>query len=164
MAIRRLPLLLAALCVVACSRPGDVEAPARDDALSGAGPLHLEGRYRLVRVDGDSLPARVDRRPGCSLELVYGALTLRADRFYFTDTTRERCEGETPRQESWIAQGRYETSGETLRFHPDSGTAFGAAEGVRGAGAGELLLLRLHTEAGPEEVEWLFVRRDRPGR
>ena len=97
-----------------------------------------------------------------TLQLVYGALTLQEGRFYFTDTTRERCEGEDSRQESWIAQGTVEALGETLRFHPDSGTAFSAAEGLfRGA---EIRLLRLHTEGGTEEVDWLLVRRDRPGR
>lgn len=155
MAPRLLPLL-AVLLLVACDRPSR-EAP---DPVADAPAW--EGRYRLVRAGGDSLPALLDRRPGCSVQLVYGALTLQEGRFYFTDTTRERCEGEDSRQESWIAQGTVEALGETLRFHPDSGTAFSAAEGLfRGA---EIRLLRLHTEGGTEEVDWLLVRRDRPGR
>lgn len=155
MAPRLLPLV-AVLLLVACDRPSK-EAP---DPVADAPAW--EGRYRLVRAGGDSLPALLDRRPGCSVQLVYGALTLQEGRFYFTDTTRERCEGEDSRQESWIAQGTVEALGETLRFHPDSGTAFSAAEGLfRGA---EIRLLRLHTEGGIEEVDWLLVRRDRPGR
>lgn len=152
----RFPPLLAVLLFVACDRPSE-EAPGPAPEAPA-----WDGRYRLVRAGGDSLPALVDRRPGCSVQLVYGALTLDEGRFYFTDTTREGCQGEAPRQESWIAQGTVEASGETLRFHPDSGTAFSAAEGLfRGA---EIRLLRLHTEEGTEEVDWLLVRRDRPGR
>lgn len=155
MAPRLLPLV-AVLLLVACDRPSREAADPVADAPA------WEGRYRLVRAGGDSLPALLDRRPGCSVQLVYGALTLQEGRFYFTDTTRERCEGEDSRQESWIAQGTVEALGETLRFHPDSGTAFSAAEGLfRGA---EIRLLRLHTEGGIEEVDWLLVRRDRPGR
>lgn len=154
MATRLVPLL-ALVFLVVCTRPADEGIPAADDGA----PAAWEGRYRLVRADGDSLPALLDHRPGCSVQLVYGALTLQENRFYFTDTTRERCEGETPRQESWIAQGTYETAGETLRFHPDSGTAFGAAEGIHGDD--EIRLRRLRTEQGVEEVDWLFVRRER---
>ncbi len=160
MATRLFPFL-AIVSLVACSRPPDEEA-ASGDTTSAATPAAWEGRYRLVRVDEDSLPALLDREPGCSLQLVYGALTLLEGRFYFTDTTRKRCEGEAPRQESWIAQGTYEAAGESLRFHPDSGTAFGAAEGI--LRDGEVLLRRLHTEEGTQEVGWLFVRRDRTGR
>lgn len=157
------PVLAVLTTIFACSRPADDGPAAHPDSASGTTiPARWEGRYRLVQAGGDSLPALLDHRPGCSLQLVYGALTIQAERFYFTDTTHERCEGETPRQELRIAQGSYVTRGETLRFHPDSGTAFGAAEGVHGED--EIRLRRLHTETGTEEVDWLFVRRDRPGR
>lgn len=163
MATHLVTLLAVLSTTLACSRPADDAPPAPSDTAAAATtPARWEGRYRLVSADGDSIPALLDRRPGCSLQLVYGALTLQADHFYFTDTTHERCEGETSRQESWIAQGTYQAAGETLRFNPDSGTAFGAAEGV--LGDGEIRLRRLHTEEGTEEVDWLFVRRDRPGR
>lgn len=154
----RLLLLLAVVSLAVCSRPPTEEASAPVETA----PEAWEGRYRLVTANGDSLPALLDHRPGCSVQLVYGALTLHEDRFYFTDTTRERCEAEASRQESRIAQGTYEVAGETLRFRPDSGAAFGAAEGV--LGDGRIRLRGLPTEAGAEETDWLFVRRDRPGR
>ncbi|HZD18158.1 MAG TPA: hypothetical protein VE669_08455 [Actinomycetota bacterium] len=94
--------------------------------------------------------------------LVYGALTLQGNRFYFTDTVRERCAGRTTRQESRIAEGAYEAAGETLRFQPDSAAAFGAAEGI--FGGDWIRLLRLRDDAGTQDVDWLFVRRDRTGR
>ena len=152
---------IAMLLLLGCGRPAGDGTPAVADSAHAETPP-WEGRYRLVTADGDSLPALLDHRPGCSLQLVYGALTLQRDHFYFTDTTRERCEGQPPRQESWIAQGRYRVAGDTLRFQPDSGTAFGAAEGL--LADGRIRLRRLHAEGGAQEVDWLFARRDRTGR
>ena len=89
---------------------GGVLAAGADGARAQA-----TGTWTLAEVDGQALPAVVDR-DGCTEEVTEGTLTLGGDgRWTLAVTERETCDGEVD-EEREDDDGRYTVEGVTIRF------------------------------------------------
>ncbi|HEV2149438.1 MAG TPA: hypothetical protein VGR37_18695 [Longimicrobiaceae bacterium] len=102
--------------------PEDVARQPRPDA-------GIQGVYRLMQVNGSTLPAVVDRRGGCEVRAVHGTLSLEEGGFSFSGTTQEVCGATTRPPVAHRAEGRYARDGATVRFTAGAATAFGSATG-----------------------------------
>lgn len=159
-------LLSGALLSAACGGGGgeDME-PSYDPAPERAGPTRpaaagIEGMYELTGVNGAELPAAVQERDGCRVEVLEGALRMEAERFAFQNRTREVCrDGGSPEPVLHSAGGTYEVRDRNVILRADVGEAFTEARGT--ADETTVTLERLSTEAGSENVTWQFERRDR---
>lgn len=160
LALRPSLILALALVTLACGRTEPDQETPIGTPPPGQPLLTREGRYTMVAAGDDSLPASVDWRPGCRLQITAGALTLQDRRFAFTSTARELCDGQAAgRVATHEARGTYAVDRGSLFLSTEQGTAFGVAKGdVSDDG---LRLRQLETNSGPKEVEWVF-RRDGP--
>jgi hypothetical protein len=129
--------------------PGAAQRPAQG---SGRG---LDGEYRLARVEGEALPATVDRRPGCEIQIVSGTLAVERGEFRFRSVSREICDGRGRDEHTHRAVGRVARD-EASEFALEStdGEAFGTAHGTRSDD--RLVIHRVAHEGGAVDVQWEF--------
>ncbi len=118
----------------------------------------LPGRYQLGSVEGESLPVIIGEGPECNLQLANGELTIRESLdFLLRATTQHVCGGERVSQDVHTAEGQILPDGGTLRFNARYDSLFATAHGLR-QDDGAIVINRLDTEGGPQEVNWRFLR------
>ena len=117
----------------------------------------LSGRYRLVSVQGESLPATIGMGPECELLLGEGELRIvESRRFTIQTKTWENCNGERGNELTHEAEGRMSLAGDRIRFEATYDAMFGSASGS--VQDGEIHIDTFSTEGGEQEVEWTFRR------
>ncbi|MBV9773141.1 MAG: hypothetical protein JO040_04290 [Gemmatimonadetes bacterium] len=89
----------------------------------------VEGTYTLVEVNGSTLPATVELRPGCSARVVTARLALERGRFSFSGTTQESCNGRNTGPMARRAEGSYRRDDDAVHFTAQIGGRSGTAEG-----------------------------------
>lgn len=135
--------------------PGAPPSPIDKEPVVEENPL--SGRYRLVSVQGESLPATIGVGPECELFLGDGQLRIHDDgRFAIRTKTWEDCNGERGNEQAHEAEGRMSRDGDRIRFEATYDSMFGSASGnVRGR---EIHIDTFETEGGEQEVDWTFRR------
>lgn len=130
--------------------PGGTQPPA---PASGS---RLAGEYRLARVEGEALPATVDRRPGCEIQIVAGTLAVARGEFSFSSVSREICDGRNADDQTHRAVGRVtREEGSEFALESTDGQAFGMAHGTRSDD--RLVIHRVAHEGGAVDVQWEFL-------
>jgi hypothetical protein len=154
-------LVIAALAAAGCSGGGG-EAPVSGEARPlRDGPTrppeaHMEGNYFLVFADGSGLPAIMEQRNGCHVEVLDGSLRVEAGRFAFQNRVREVCGGVPGDLVMHAAGGTVILDGNQVTLQADVGDAFAEATGV--ADEQSILIQRMGTDAGVQNVSWRFDR------
>jgi hypothetical protein len=162
--MRRGCLILAlAMPLAACTPDPDGQHPVSGEAVPAqAGPerppeAHMEGQYALAAVEGQTLPATIERDERCRTEIVDGALRVEAGRFAFQNRVREVCGPLEPAEPAMhAAGGTVMIDGDRVVLEADVGQAFSRAEGV--ADESSITLRRLSTQEGSITVNWRFER------
>jgi hypothetical protein len=115
----------------------------------------LAGEYRLASVEGEALPATVDRRPGCEIQIVAGTLAVERGEFSFSSVSREICNGRNADDQTHRAVGRVaRDEGSEFALESTDGEAFGTAHGTRSDD--RLVIHRVAHEGGGVDVQWEF--------
>lgn len=115
----------------------------------------LAGEYRLARVEGEALPATVDRRAGCEIQIVSGTLTVARGEFRFSSVSREICDARAPDDHTHRAVGRVaRDEGSEFALESTDVEAFGIAHGTRSDD--RLVIHRVAHEGGALDVQWEF--------
>lgn len=115
----------------------------------------LAGEYRLASIEGEALPATVDRRPGCEIQIVSGTLAVARGEFSFSSVSREICNGRNADDQTHRAVGRVaREEGSEFALESTDGEAFGTAHGTRSDD--RLVIHRVAHEGGAVDVQWEF--------
>jgi hypothetical protein len=129
-------------------------ADPRPLPASPAAAAALAGSFRVVRLDGQPLPATMHRAARCEVQLVAGTLVLADNEFRFESRTRELCDGTPGQQQNLQATGLLVREGERLRMETRQGNAFAHAE-ARISG-NQIIIDRVLGEPGEYRVEWIL--------
>jgi hypothetical protein len=130
-------------------------APGETQRAAPASGTRLAGEYRLASVEGETLPATVDRRPGCEIQIVSGTLAVERGEFSFSSVSREICNGRNLDDQTHRAVGRVtREEGSEFALESSDGEAFGIAHGTRSDD--RLVIHRVAHEGGAVDVQWEF--------
>lgn len=132
-------------------QPERVEEPPVADAGT-----FQEGTYRLVQVQGESLPMVLYMTTDCDTNLLRGELTLKDGEFNFQSYTAEECSGNPGNEEKHEASGSYQLEGNQLSLNIRYGDALGDARGV--VEGNEIRLQHIGNAEEEQEVDWLLRR------
>lgn len=113
-----------------------------------------EGNYRLVNVQGESLPIVLDMTTECETKLLRGDLYLKGGNFTFQSQTAEDCGGRVSNQEKHEAQGSYSLDGKELFLKIRYGDVLGDARGV--VEENSIRLQQIGNDEEQQTVDWLF--------
>lgn len=125
-------------------------AAASCEDTTGSIPSEAVGTYTLVQVNGMALPARVTDTPEQQVDIVSGAMTVRADGSYRETRTNRVTDASGTRTGSSFTEGTLHVTGSSLEVRERLGGTYS------GSYAGETLSYTVST--GASSVSFTYDR------